>query len=56
VTNVFVIRKGDLLVDSVAVSKLSTWRYHPLVVDGRHVPFCFNLQTDMTPEIGTSYS
>jgi TonB family protein len=40
VTEVTLVKKADPLLDSEIVAKVRSWKYTPLTVEGRAVPFC----------------
>jgi outer membrane biosynthesis protein TonB len=44
VTSVKTIKSAHPDFDPEIVAKIKTWRYHPYVVNGKPVPFCYNLR------------
>ena len=44
VTNVSIIKGMDPKVDPLLASKVRSWRYKPMTVDGQPVPFCYRLR------------
>jgi protein TonB len=43
-----IIKGADPTVDPSIVSTLKTWRYKPMTVDGRPVPFCYNVRYEIS--------
>jgi protein TonB len=44
VSNVSIIKGMDPKVDGLLAAKVRTWRYRPMSVDGKPVPFCYRLR------------
>lgn len=49
VSDVKVIKGMDPAVDPLLVDKIRTWKYKPVMLDGRAISFCYNLRYEHVP-------
>jgi hypothetical protein len=49
VADLKLLKSADPAIDPQIPAVLGKWRYKPLVVDGRAVPFCYVLQYEIAP-------
>ena len=47
VRSVDITKHGPTSLDEEVVEKVKTWRYKPLMQEGRAVPFCVPLRVDL---------